>query len=231
MKNSPFDAVHRQLGARFGEFDGWTLPADFGDTAAEAAALKNHCAVVDLCSFGRLTVKSSDIGGVLANLFEGVKVFDGAWKWATLSAGPMHLPCRVGRLNGEALIFTPPGADDAAAAALAQQAETYPSTTVVNQTEKTAMLGLYGPNAVAAVRDVLPFDISDFEEGDMRRMTFFMINFTLLRGSWLTGGDGLEIICPASAGPLAAGAIAKVRHKKNLSPAGMTCLCAAMMQG
>jgi len=229
-KTSPFDAVHRQLGARFGEFDGWTLPADFGDVQAEAAALKSHCAVVDLSSFGRLSVKGSHIAAFVGELLEGGKVHDGRWKWATLAAGGMHLPCRVARLNGEAFIFTPPGADQAAAEAIQKQADKHTGIAVTNQTDSTAMLGLYGPAAVASVRDVLPFDISDFDEGDIRKMSFFMINFTLLRGSWVQHGDGLEIICPATAGPLAAGAIAKVRHKKNLTPAGMTSLQTAMTQ-
>lgn len=229
-KISPFDAVHRQMGARFEEFDGWMLPADFGDVHAEAAAIKSHCAVVDLSSFGRLSIKGNPIAAFVGELLDGGKVHDGRWKWATLAADGMHLPCRIARLNGEAFIFTPPGTDQVAAAAIQTQADKHTGLTVANLTDKTAMLGLYGPSAVASVRDVLPFDISDFEDGDIRKMSFFMINFTLLRGSWVNRGDGLEIICPATAGPLAAGAIAKVRHKKNLTPAGMTSLQTAMTQ-
>ena len=230
-KISPFDAVHRQMGARFAEFDGWTLPADFGDVQAEADALQSHCAVVDLSSFGRLSIKGGPIAAFIGELLDGGKVHDGRWTWATLVKAGMHLPCRIARLNGEAIIFTPPGTDQAAADAIQKQADQHTGITVTNQTDKTAMLGLYGPAALASIRDVLPFDISDFEKGDIRKMSFFMINFTLLRGSWVNHGDGLEIICPATAGPLAAGAIAKVRHKKNLTPAGMNSLQTAMTRG
>lgn len=142
----------------------------------------------------------------------------------------MNLPCRMGRLNGEVFIYTPPGTAEGAAEALARTAgQIGAEVTVTNLTDKTAMLGLYGPQAIASVRDVLPFDISDLEDGDIRRMTFFMIPFTLMRGSWLSG-DGLELICPATAGPLAAGAVAKFRHKRHLTPAGMNSLLAAMTQ-
>ena len=44
---------------------------------------------------------------------------------------------------------------------------------------------------------------------------------------WL-GTDGLELICPAQAGPIAAGAVAKYRHKYNITPAGMDALLAAI---
>ena len=229
-KISPFDAVHRQLGARFGEFDGWTLPADFGDIKVEAEALKTHCAVVDLSSFGRLSLKGGDAPAFVSGLLEHGKVFDGQWKWATLAKAGMNLPCRMGRINGEIFIFTPPGTAEGAAEALEKTVRHKGAdVSVTNLTDKTAMLGLYGPGAIASVKDVLPFDISDLESGDMRRMSFFMISFTLMRGSWLNG-DGLELICPATAGPLAAGVIAKYRHKKNLTPAGMNSLLSAMTQ-
>ncbi len=227
-KISPFDAVHRQLGARFDEFDGWTLPADFGNIKVEAEALKTHCAVVDLSSFGRLSLKGNDAAAFMAGLLEHGKLFDGQWKWATLTKAGINLPCRMGRLNGEAFIFTPPGTAEGAIQALENAARHKGAdVSVANMTDKTAMLGLYGPGAIASVKDVLPFDISDLENGDMRRMSFFMISFTLLRGSWLNG-DGLELICPATAGPLAAGVIAKYHHKKNLTPAGMNSLMSAM---
>ena len=85
------------------------------------------------------------------------------------------------------------------------------------------MLGLYGPKAFDSMRGVLPFDIDHLDRGDVEKMSFMMMNFTLLRGSWLNA-EGLELICPAAAGPLAAGAVAKYRHKHNITPAGMDSL-------
>ena len=227
-KKSPFDAVHKQLGARFEEFEGWTLPADFGDVVVESDALKSHCAVVDLCSFGRLSVKGPEAAVFAGSLLDRGKMFDGRWAWSVLNSAAGTVPCRLGRLNGEILVFTPPGTAEGAADILRRLSrDSGYDVTVSDVTDKTAMLGLYGPASFDSVKNVLPFDISDLEEGDMRRMSFFMINFTLLRGSWLSG-DGLELMCPASAGPLAAGAIAKYRHKSNLTPAGMSSLMAAM---
>lgn len=227
-KVSPFDAVHKQLGARFDEFEGWTLPADFGDVAVESDALRSHCAVVDLSSFSRLAIKGADAAAFANGLLQRGKVYDGQWKWAALERAGVHLPCRLGRLNGDVLVLTPPGTAEGAAEILQQTAkETGQNVSVNDTTDKTAMLGLYGPEAVTSVKDVLPFDISDLEKGDIRRMTFFMIPFTLMRGSWLAG-DGLELICPATAGPLAASAIAKYRHKNHLTPAGMNSLLDAM---
>ena len=40
--SSPFEAVHQRMGANFSEYDGWRLPKEFGDPAAERAALEKR---------------------------------------------------------------------------------------------------------------------------------------------------------------------------------------------
>ena len=68
-QTTPFDQIHRTLGARFDTFDGWSLPADFGDTEAETAAMNSQCAAVDLCSFGRIQLRGSNVKEYVKTLF------------------------------------------------------------------------------------------------------------------------------------------------------------------
>lgn len=225
MKTSPFDSVHRTLDANFSEYAGWELPADFGDPAGEAAALAEHCAVVDLCSFGRILVKGAGAVEAVEAVFseKSGKILDETWVWVKGDLGG-EVICRVVRINGEIFVVTQPEQTETVFNALKNAPG---GANVTNVTEKTAMLGLYGPAAFDSMEDVLPFDIDHLEIGDVDKMSFFMISFTLIRGSW-TGGDGLELICPAAAGPMAASAVAKYRHKHNITPAGMECLKASM---
>jgi aminomethyltransferase len=226
-KTSPFEGVHRQLGANFEEYDGWLLPADFGDKAAESRAMQEHCAVVDLSSFGRIMLKGSGLKEALEGCFADRKgsFFEDRWTWGSIETDQGQTLCRVARLNGDFMLLTPPGQTDAVQSVI--ETRLGGSASLTNITEKTAMLGLYGPSSFESMRGVLPFSIDELDSGDVSRMSFFMLSFTILRGSWL-GGEGLELICPASAGPLAAGAVAKYRHKHNITPAGMTCLRGAM---
>jgi aminomethyltransferase len=226
LKMSPFDAVHRSLEAHFGEYAGWSLPADFGDPAAEAAALAGHCAVVDLCSFGRIAVKGAQAAAVMEAVFseKSGKFLAETWVWAK-GERLGDVLCRVVRINGDWIVVTEPESTKIVLEALETAANGAVSVTDV--TEKTAMLGLYGPAAFESMQGVLPFEIDHLDAGDVDKMSFFMISFTLIRGSW-AGGDGLELICPAAAGPVAASAVAKYRHKHNITPAGMDCLKAAM---
>jgi folate-binding protein YgfZ len=54
------DDLHRRLGARFVDERGVAVPADYGDPAAELAALRDACAVVDLSWAGRLELRGRD---------------------------------------------------------------------------------------------------------------------------------------------------------------------------
>jgi aminomethyltransferase len=231
-KSSPFESVYRQLGARFKEYDGWLLPADFGDIEAERNALKDHCAAVDLSSFGRISLKTeqpNQIKETLSAVFElKSRSFDvDRWVWARTKNRGEILLCRIARTNGDCTILTPAGKAEILDEIIKTNSGRGVTTTDI--TEKTAMLGLYGPSAVKSVRGLLPFNLDDIEQGDAVKMSFFMMSFILMRGSWL-GQDGLEMICPASAGPMTAGAVVKYRHKHHITPAGMECLLTAMEQ-
>ena len=84
LKTSPFDAIHRQLGARFREYGGWSLPADFGNPQAELLAIEQHCAVVDLSSFGRIYLQGEHAKEILNSVFtqkSGSFTLD-SWVWA-----------------------------------------------------------------------------------------------------------------------------------------------------
>ena len=229
MRKSPFNVVHQKLDANFGDFDGWSLPSDFGDINTECKALSESCAVVDLCSFGRIQISGNSSKVTINSLFntENGKVLPDSWTWAKPLNNDINTMCRIFKLNGSYTLLTQPEHTES----LCQWVESAATNgvSVTDITTKTAMLGLYGPKAFESMRGVLPFEIDHLDRGDVEKMSFMMMNFILLRGSWLNA-EGLELICPAAAGPIVAGAVAKYRHKNNITPAGMNCLQASIAQ-
>ncbi len=217
------------MGANFSEYDGWCLPKDFGDPAAERAALENGCAAFDLSSFGRIAIKGDGAEQAVGDVVDAQTPLpsDGQWVWAKLT--PANKCLRIGRVKGGYLVLTPPAQRQEILAAVQGSADEKQLTglSIADLTQKTAMLGVYGPRAAEAVNNILPFDISAVEPASITVMSFFVISITIIRGAW-TGGDGIELICPASAAPMAAGAVAKYHERENITPAGMDCLVDAM---
>lgn len=223
-KSSPFESLHLQLGATMKEYDGWRLPIGYGSIEAERHALENHCAAFDLSGFGRVSAKGPDAAVLLKETgFSDLPLrASQEWKWTVSGA---HR-CRIAALESEYIVFCMPGWDFTQTAARLAEKNNL-DVQITDLSGKTAILGLYGPQAFDSMNSLLPFELDELEPGGAMPMSFFMINFILLRGSWL-GGEGLELMGPASTAGLISGAITKYHKKYNITPAGMECLLAAM---
>lgn len=223
--SSPFESAHERMGADFSEYHGWRLPRNYGDAIAEDEALTQGSAAFDLSSFGKITVKGSQ-GEVLVGKLLGEDSpmpSDGKWIWSGADV-------RIGKVGDVYTIFTYPQERETVfsrAQSLISQND-LSEVTLSDITEKTGMLGIYGPSAINAIGNILPFDISGIEQGDIRTISFFMMSVTLVCGSWLSVA-GLELLCPSAACGMAAGAIAKYHEREKITPAGMECLEKALL--
>ena len=166
-KSSPFEAVHKVLGANFAEYDGWLLPTDYGDRTAEAEALAQGCVAFDLSSFGRITIKGAQGEILMDRLLAGGadKCCQGKWMWAGLSDGRAGADkmLRVGKVGADFAVFTLPAQREAVlrlAQSLTDEAG-LADVKIDDITAKSAMLGLYGPEAVRSAGSILPFDCAD----------------------------------------------------------------------
>ena len=80
-KQSPLVDFHRGNGAVFAEYEGWLLPRDFGDAAAEYRVLRGAAGLIDLSPRGLVQFTGPDrlsfLQGMLSNDLRGLKPFDG----------------------------------------------------------------------------------------------------------------------------------------------------------
>ena len=229
---SPFEQIHEQLGASFSEHDGWRLPDNFGDPAAENTALREASAGFDLSSFGKITIKGPSSQAVIDGLLAtGADCPDGKWVWAATANPEMGSSLRLGREGDTFTLFTLPKKREQMLALAGEIANQLPASdvTITDITETTAMLAIYGPGAVEAVTSIMPFDISQVGENGIMTLSFFMMKVIIVRGGW-HGGDGIELLCPKSAATMAAGAVAKYHKKFSITLAGMECLTEALAE-
>jgi aminomethyltransferase len=223
-KTSPFEAVHLQLGATMKDYDGWRLPSGYGSIETERQALKSHCVAFDLSGFGRVSVKGPDAAKLLEKMGFSDLPLRASQEWKWVNNGSQRY--RIAALQSEYVVFSMPGVDFISKLRdLADKSNL--DIQIADLSEKTALLGLYGPQAFTSMSNLLPFEIDELEPGAAMPFSFFMINFTLLRGSWLDG-EGLELMGPVSTAGLVGGAISKYHKKYNITPAGMECLLSAM---
>jgi folate-binding protein YgfZ len=82
-KPLPLHDLHRSNGAEFAERDGWLLPAHFGNSAAEYAAVRSTAGFIDLSHRGLLQLTGPDrlsyLQGLVSNDVRSLKPGDGQY--------------------------------------------------------------------------------------------------------------------------------------------------------
>ncbi|MDQ4005888.1 MAG: glycine cleavage system aminomethyltransferase GcvT [Actinomycetota bacterium] len=56
MQRTPLDREHRELGAKMGEFAGWSMPIEYAGTLAEHRAVREAAGIFDLSHLGKVEV-------------------------------------------------------------------------------------------------------------------------------------------------------------------------------
>jgi aminomethyltransferase len=226
---SPFNGLHTDLKANFADYCGWSLPSDYGDSMAECRQLYEHSTAFDLSAFGRISIGGSDadslVGKLLSSSTAGLD--DSKWVWGVVcnNDGDLVDIVRIAQAGSAFLILTSPGARHHVAAQAREHARlnNLEDVKINDQTEKTGMLGIYGPKAIEAFDHIVPLNAAQMAPQSVKNLSLFMMSITLLRGSWL-GIDGIEIFGGLTACKLAAGAIEKYHKREHITPAGMECL-------
>ncbi len=222
IKTTPLESLHIQLGAEFTEYYGWTMPQSFAGLNDELAGLACSSAAFDLCPFSRISVSGSDCDEMITAAFpDAAAVCEDCWEWASADK-----QVRIAKTGEKYLVMVHPKVSSAILERLKSIGTRF-KVNISDCTEKTAMIGIYGPDSYQTLSRIVPLDISGISErGSILTMSVFMMSFTVVRGSWL-GTDGVELICPVSASKFATQAIEKYHKRENIVPAGVTCFDAA----
>src|SRR6266436_2784041 len=99
LKQLPLVDFHRSNGAQFIEFNGWLLPAHFGNSAAEYAAVRSAIGLMDLSDRGLLQVTGPDrlsfLQGMLSNDLRALQPFTGQYSTILTQQGKVVADVRV----------------------------------------------------------------------------------------------------------------------------------------
>src|SRR2546428_9055699 len=104
---------HEGLGAHFAAVNGQEAVADYGETLAEYAALRESAGVLDLSFRGRICLTGADrarfLHGQVTNDLKGLCTGEGCYAALTDAKGKMQSDLNLYRLEEELLLDFEPG--------------------------------------------------------------------------------------------------------------------------
>ena len=150
MPVSPLDSLHHELGARFVDFGGWTMPVQYEGVLAEHKAVREGVGVFDVSHLGRLRLTGPGAVGLVGRLFcnDITKIEPGRAQYTMLlnDRGGVVDDIIVWWLGDEDLVVMPNGVNIDDVGTVVREAA--PDTVdVVPNREATALLAVQGPEA------------------------------------------------------------------------------------
>jgi aminomethyltransferase len=153
-RRSPLHEEHAAAGARLVETDGWLVPADFGDTAAEYDALRGGAALLDLSLRGKLRVAGPDrtafLHNMLSNDIRALRPGEGCNAAKLTVQGKMEAGLHVLCLEDELLCDVDPGPAARVREALDRH-RIMEDARIEEVTGDWALIAIQGPGAEAAL--------------------------------------------------------------------------------
>ena len=208
ISSSPLNEVHESAGAIMCNRDGWSVPANYGDTLLEYGSVReNGAGMIDLSSRGRLIVGGSEavqfLNGLITNDMK--TLVQGHWMPAAFPnvQGRLVASVRVIRLKDEPagqpvfLIDTEPATHDRVLKSIERftLAGDFRVTDVTNQ---TAHISLQGNKAGTILKGLLGGEqpgLLQAQQIDWSRNNG-SVQVTILRATH-TSADGFDLILPA----------------------------------
>lgn len=158
MPVSPLDALHHELGARFVDFGGWTMPVQYAGVLAEHSAVRERLGVFDVSHLGRVRVSGTGAVDLVGRLFcnDINKIEPGRAQYTMLlndRAGVVD-DIIVWWVADDELIVMPNGVNiDDVGGVLRREAPA--SVSIDGLRGETALLAVQGPNAPDVLEQVL----------------------------------------------------------------------------
>jgi len=193
---------HDGLNARFAEVNGVEVVSDYGDAAAEHAALRNAAGALDLSFRGRICLTGADrvrfLNGQVTNNVKDLRAGGGVYAALVTAKGKLESDLNIYALANELLLDFEPGYS----AAVAQRLEKYviaDDAQVVDASPHYGLLSAQGPKAEAVVRG-----LGLTPEMPAKPLEFITVQDATLGEIYVmkqprTGTDGFDLFVPVPA--------------------------------
>jgi glycine cleavage system T protein len=197
-KQSPLSTFHESNGARFVERDGWLLPAHFGNSSAEYAAVRSAVGFIDLSHRALLQLTGADrvsfLQGMVSNDVKALKPGEGQYATILNQQGKVLGDARV--LCSENSLYL--DLWEIIKDKIAEHLNRYlvaDEVEIADRTNEYSIISLQGPQAEACLRGLLGQAEFPGRMAEHRMVNIDGAQVCVVRAS-TTGETGYDLIIP-----------------------------------
>ncbi len=205
LKQTPLNALHRELGAKMVDFGGWDMPVNYGSQIEEHNAVRHDCGLFDVSHMLPVDFKGAGVRDFLRHL-----VANNVDKLQT--AGRALYSCMLNEAGGvidDLIIYfmnetwfrivVNAGTADKDIAWMTSVRDKVAPGIEITPRRDVAMIAVQGPNAAAKLWRALPGSQPFTEQ--LKPFNAVVVGEMFIARTGYTGEDGFEVMLPAKAAP------------------------------
>ena len=208
LRKTPLNALHRRLGAKMVNFDGWDMPVEYpssGGLIAEHKAVRSSVGVFDVSHMGDIRVRSGlQLDGALAavqyiSMNDASKLAIGQAHYSAMlyPEGTFVDDVIVHRLGeDDFLLVINAGTREKDIKWVRENARNF-DCVVDELSDAFTQLAIQGPRAVDVLQKLTPTRLSEIKNYWFTHGTVCGLRNTLIARTGYTGEDGFEIYVPS----------------------------------
>lgn len=200
LKRTPLTDIHGELGAKLVPFAGYLMPVQYpAGITAEHLAVRRECGLFDVSHMGEFIVRGSGavefVNHVTTNDVSALEVGQAHYSTILNDRGTIEDDCLVYRANDRIMIVV--NASNAAKdfAHISQHLQMF-NATLVDVSDKTALLALQGPRAQEILQRHTDADLNAIEYYHFIEGSVAGIGGIVISRTGYTGEDGFELYFP-----------------------------------
>ncbi|SHK34633.1 glycine cleavage system aminomethyltransferase GcvT [Thermocrinis minervae] len=185
---TPFYSIHKDIGARFTDFNGWQMPLDYGSVKDEVLAVRQSCGIFDVSHMGRFLVRGYEalqkLNYLTTNNLQKLKVGKVQYNLITNEKGGIKDDITVYMLSEDELLLC-------VNAGNRQKVKEHLSNfvEVLDISQNLLQIAVQGKESPEVISKFFP--VKDLKYYHFKRMDDFIVSRT-----GYTGGPGYEIYGP-----------------------------------
>lgn len=201
LKRTPLHAAHLRAGARMVPFGGWDMPVQYAGLKAEHEAVRTGVGVFDVSHMGEFRIQGPDalkfLQSVTPNDVSKLRPGRAQYNW---------LPNAVGGLVDDIYIYMVAENEYVMVVNASNIEKDWAhlnalsdgfDVTLVNESDRWALLAVQGPKAAETLQPHVNTDLSSKKKNAYFPAKLFGFDVRLARTGY-TGEDGFEVFCDAS---------------------------------
>jgi aminomethyltransferase len=196
LRQTPLQEEHEALGAKLGEFAGWSMPIEYAGVLTEHRAVREAAGMFDLTHLGKIEVAGPEALDELQRVITGdlaeVPVGGAQYGMVLTEDGGIVDDLITYRVDGDRYLVVPNAANTDAVLAILSEEES--AGAVVEHRPDLATIAVQGPRSLELVAQVFPavegLDFMTCAESSYRDVV------VLVARTGYTGERGVELFVP-----------------------------------